>query len=201
MAAGVAVRDQHRRSCHRRPVGHRPRGDLASAIAMPFCRRKFVMTKTSVLDGPEIRRHRHHPPLLLANSATRAVTMSRLWSYDGRRWLPSSQGSDAQRRLPSDCDRPLQRVRRADCRHWRPTKIRVRFPPGGVVDVIEIDAVDRLPLRKAELVAPDGRATPASYLNVTSSPSVTFNQESPAVPTPTVPSASATSHQAWWHLV
>ena len=56
-------------------------------------------------------------------------------------------------------------------------QIRVRFPAGGVVDVIEIDAVERLPLRKAELVAPDGRSTPASYLNVNSSPGVTFNQE------------------------
>ena len=36
-------------------------------------------------------------------------------------------------------------------------QIRARFPPGGVVDVIEIDAVNRLPLRKAELVAPDGQ--------------------------------------------
>ena len=31
-------------------------------------------------------------------------------------------------------------------------QIRARFPPGGVVDVIEVDAIDRLPLRKAELV-------------------------------------------------
>ena len=29
-------------------------------------------------------------------------------------------------------------------------QIRVGFPPGGVVDVIQVDAVDRLPLRKAE---------------------------------------------------
>jgi hypothetical protein len=56
-------------------------------------------------------------------------------------------------------------------------QIRVRFPPGGVVDVIEIDAVDRLPLRKAELVAPDGQTTPASYLNVSSPSGVVFNQE------------------------
>src|SRR5437870_8045164 len=41
-------------------------------------------------------------------------------------------------------------------------QIRARFPPGGVVDVIEVDAIDRLPLRKAELVAPDGQTTPAS---------------------------------------
>jgi len=56
-------------------------------------------------------------------------------------------------------------------------QVRARFPPGGVVDVIEVDAVDRLPLRQAELVAPDGRTTPASYLNVDASPSVAFNQE------------------------
>jgi hypothetical protein len=55
-------------------------------------------------------------------------------------------------------------------------QVRARFPPGGVVDSIEIDALDRLPLRTAELVAPDGRATPASYLHVTPSPSVAFYQ-------------------------
>ena len=52
-------------------------------------------------------------------------------------------------------------------------QVHVRFPAGGVVDVIEVDAVNRLPLRKAELIAPDGMATPATYLNVNSSPSVT----------------------------
>lgn len=52
-------------------------------------------------------------------------------------------------------------------------QVHVRFPAGGVVDVIEVDAVNRLPLRKAELIAPNGLATPASYLNVNSSPSVT----------------------------
>ena len=55
-------------------------------------------------------------------------------------------------------------------------QIRARFPPGGVVDVIVIDAVDRLPLRKAELLAPDGQATPASYLNASPSPSVAYSQ-------------------------
>ena len=55
-------------------------------------------------------------------------------------------------------------------------QVRARFPPGGVVNSIEIDAVDRLPLRTAELVSPDGQATPASYLHVSSSPSVTFYQ-------------------------
>ena len=56
-------------------------------------------------------------------------------------------------------------------------QIRARFPPGGVVDVIEVDAVDRLPLRKAELIAPDGQATPASYLNVIPSPDITLDRE------------------------
>jgi hypothetical protein len=51
-----------------------------------------------------------------------------------------------------------------------------RFPPGGVVDVIEVDAVNRLPLRTAELIAPDGESTPASYLHVNPSPDVTFYQ-------------------------
>ena len=56
-------------------------------------------------------------------------------------------------------------------------QIRARFPPGGVVDVIEVDAIDRLPLRKAGLVAPDGQTTPASYLNVFPSPGTTLDRE------------------------
>jgi hypothetical protein len=55
-------------------------------------------------------------------------------------------------------------------------QVRVRFPPGGVVGSIEVDALNRLPLRTAELVAPDGRATSASYLHVTEAPSVAFYQ-------------------------
>jgi hypothetical protein len=55
-------------------------------------------------------------------------------------------------------------------------QVRARFPAGSVVNAIEIDAVDRLPLRSAELIAPDGQATPASWLNVNPSPSVTFYQ-------------------------
>ncbi len=55
-------------------------------------------------------------------------------------------------------------------------QVKARFPPGGVVNSIEIDAVNRLPLRTAELVAPDGQATPASYLHVNPSPSAAFYQ-------------------------
>jgi hypothetical protein len=61
-------------------------------------------------------------------------------------------------------------------------EVRARFPPGGVVDVIEVDAVDRLPLRTAELIAPDGEATPAYYVHVNPSPSVTYYQRFPSSP-------------------
>jgi hypothetical protein len=55
-------------------------------------------------------------------------------------------------------------------------QLSARFPPGGVADAIEIDAVNRLPLRTAELVAPDGETTPAFYLHVNPSPDITFYQ-------------------------
>jgi len=55
-------------------------------------------------------------------------------------------------------------------------QVSARFPPGGVINSIEVDAVDRLPLRTAELVSPDGQATPASYLHVNPSPGVAFYQ-------------------------
>ena len=55
-------------------------------------------------------------------------------------------------------------------------RVSARFPPGGVVNSIEVDAINRLPLRTAELVSPDGQVTPASYLHVNPSPSVTFYQ-------------------------
>lgn len=48
--------------------------------------------------------------------------------------------------------------------------VRVGFPPGGLADVIRIDAAYRLPLRSAELVAPDGEVTPASSVDTTDSP-------------------------------
>jgi hypothetical protein len=61
-------------------------------------------------------------------------------------------------------------------------QVRVRFPAGGVVDVIEVEAVNRLPLRKVELIGSDGQATPAAYLNVNPSPSVTSYQGLPNGP-------------------
>jgi hypothetical protein len=55
-------------------------------------------------------------------------------------------------------------------------QVRAYFPSGGVVNAIEVDATNRLPLRTAELVAPDGDATPASYLHVSADPGVTYYQ-------------------------
>lgn len=53
--------------------------------------------------------------------------------------------------------------------------LRVGF--GGIVDTITVDATERLPLRAAELVAPDGTATPASYINVVAAPSFELGQQ------------------------
>ena len=50
------------------------------------------------------------------------------------------------------------------------------FPPGGVVNVIRVDALDALPLRAAELVAPDGTTTPANYLDVDKNPQMLGGQ-------------------------
>lgn len=44
--------------------------------------------------------------------------------------------------------------------------VTIGFPPGGVVNVIKIEAVDNLPLRAADLIAPDGTSTQASWLEV-----------------------------------
>jgi len=47
---------------------------------------------------------------------------------------------------------------------------RASFPRGAVVDVIRIDALDTLPLRAADLVAPDGTTTAASSVDVRGNP-------------------------------
>jgi len=44
------------------------------------------------------------------------------------------------------------------------------FPPGAVVNVIYVDALDSQPLRTAELVAPDGGTTPAGSIDVEANP-------------------------------
>lgn len=55
-------------------------------------------------------------------------------------------------------------------------ELRAFFPPGGVVDTIEIEAIDRLPLRKAELTTPDGPATASGPITVNPTPTETFYQ-------------------------
>jgi hypothetical protein len=44
--------------------------------------------------------------------------------------------------------------------------VTIGFPPGSVVNVIKIEAVDNQPLRAAALVTPDGKVIPASWLDV-----------------------------------
>jgi hypothetical protein len=61
-------------------------------------------------------------------------------------------------------------------------QVRASFPPGGLVDVIAVDAVDRLPLRQVELIAPDGHATAANSLIANPAPTQNFYQQFPAGP-------------------
>jgi len=56
-------------------------------------------------------------------------------------------------------------------------QIRADFPPGGVANQIEVSAIDRLPLHGAELVAPNGHATPALSVASNPAPTDTFSSE------------------------
>src|SRR5438105_8622063 len=136
-------------------------------MTAPFCRQKCLMTKVRSSTIPRSAAIGPYPLISQVNSATRKVTMSRPRSYDvamlrlvlllAAAALVGCAGSGL---APVATD-----------------QVRAHFPPGGVVDVIEVDAVDRLPLRKAELIATDGRAIAASYLNVNPSPGVTVDPE------------------------
>ena len=55
--------------------------------------------------------------------------------------------------------------------------LRAGFPKGGLADTIAIEAVERLPLREAVLLAPDGTATPSGAIDVDASPSFTAGQQ------------------------
>jgi hypothetical protein len=61
-------------------------------------------------------------------------------------------------------------------------QVRASFPAGGIADQIEIDAIDRLALRSAELVAPDGHATPAASITANPAPTESFSQQFPTGP-------------------
>jgi hypothetical protein len=54
--------------------------------------------------------------------------------------------------------------------------VQAGFPRGGLADTITVSAVDRLPLRAADLVASDGTATPANWIDVNNSPRVATGQ-------------------------
>ena len=56
------------------------------------------------------------------------------------------------------------------------------FIAGGVANVISVDATDRLPLRQAELIAPDGHATVASSVTASPAPTQNFSGQFPASP-------------------
>ncbi|HUC11294.1 MAG TPA: hypothetical protein VL985_12845 [Stellaceae bacterium] len=56
-------------------------------------------------------------------------------------------------------------------------QIRADFPAGGIANQIEVTAIDRLPLRAAELVAPDGHTTPAVSITSNPAPTTTFSSE------------------------
>jgi hypothetical protein len=57
--------------------------------------------------------------------------------------------------------------------------VQAGFRPGGVANQIEVSATDRLPLRAAELVAPDGHTTPALSITANPAPTESFSQEFP----------------------
>jgi hypothetical protein len=59
-------------------------------------------------------------------------------------------------------------------------QIRADFPRNGIANQIEVTAVDRLALRGAELVAPDGHTTPALSITANPAPTQTFSSEFPA---------------------
>lgn len=61
-------------------------------------------------------------------------------------------------------------------------QLRAGFPARGVADTIVIDAIERLPLRAAELIAPDGTTTAASYIDVAASPRIATGQWSAGAP-------------------
>ena len=58
-----------------------------------------------------------------------------------------------------------------------PDQIAASFPPGGVANQIEVMAVDRLALREAELVTPDGHATPALSISANRARTETISQQ------------------------
>jgi hypothetical protein len=57
-----------------------------------------------------------------------------------------------------------------------PPGVTASFPPGALANVVQVRALDPLPLRTAELVAPDGTTTPASSIDVSANPTAIAGQ-------------------------
>src|SRR6059058_1688023 len=57
-----------------------------------------------------------------------------------------------------------------------PFELQVGFSPGGLADTISITALDRLPLHAAELIAPDGTAAQANWIDVNARPRAATGQ-------------------------
>ncbi|HEV2546111.1 MAG TPA: hypothetical protein VGU20_02125 [Stellaceae bacterium] len=73
-----------------------------------------------------------------------------------------------------------------------PETIVARFVPGGLADVIVVTSVDRLPLRAATLVAPDGERVPAYSIDVDPHPATArVPGEATLLSTPGTPRQSA----------
>src|SRR6267142_2125091 len=63
-----------------------------------------------------------------------------------------------------------------------PPQVRVSFPVGGLTDTIVVEAIERLPLRTAELIAPNGAITPAGSIDADASPRFASGQRAAADP-------------------
>jgi hypothetical protein len=56
-------------------------------------------------------------------------------------------------------------------------RVTARFPPHGLANVIVVEALTRLPLRRAELVAPDGATTASGPITIDPAPRATSYQD------------------------
>jgi hypothetical protein len=73
-----------------------------------------------------------------------------------------------------------------------PGTIAARFVPGGLADVIVVTSIDRLPLRAAVLVTPDGERVPAYSIDVDPHPATAqVPGEATLLSTPGTPHRSA----------
>ncbi len=77
-------------------------------------------------------------------------------------------------------------------------QLRAGFPRGGIADTIAIEAIERLPLRAAELLSPDGATTPASTIDVVASPSFAGGQRVAGDPWQSALSGSASAAALNW---